>query len=42
MQAYLAKLPTSVRAQMLKLRDAIRLAAPEAIESLVMECRASH
>ena len=33
MHAYLAKLPTSRRTQVLKLRDAIRLAAPEAVES---------
>ena len=32
-QTYLAKLPTSLRAQVLKLRDAIRSAAPEAVES---------
>jgi uncharacterized protein YdhG (YjbR/CyaY superfamily) len=32
-QTYLAKLPASVRAQVLKLRDAIRSAAPEAVES---------
>ncbi|MBV8829988.1 MAG: DUF1801 domain-containing protein [Acidobacteriaceae bacterium] len=33
MQVYLAKLPASLRAQVLKLRDAIRSAAPEAVES---------
>lgn len=33
MQTYLAKLPASLRAQVLKLRDAIRSAAPEAVES---------
>jgi len=33
MRTYLAKLPTSLRAQVLKLRDAIRSAAPEAVES---------
>jgi uncharacterized protein YdhG (YjbR/CyaY superfamily) len=32
-QGYLAKLPTNLRAQVLKLRDAIRSAAPEAVES---------
>ncbi len=33
LQTYLAKLPTSLRAQVLKLRDTIRSAAPEAVES---------
>ncbi len=33
MQTYLAKLPPSLRAQALKLRDAIRSAAPQAVES---------
>jgi uncharacterized protein YdhG (YjbR/CyaY superfamily) len=33
MQAYLANRPASVRAQMLKLRDAIHSAAPKAVES---------
>jgi uncharacterized protein YdhG (YjbR/CyaY superfamily) len=33
MQTYLAKLPASLRRQVLKLRDAIRSAAPEAVES---------
>lgn len=33
MRTYLAKLPASVRAQMLKLRDAIQSAAPKAVES---------
>lgn len=33
MQTYLAKLPSSLRARVLKLRDAIRSAAPEAVES---------
>jgi len=33
MQTYLAKLPTSQRAQVMKLRDAIHSAAPEAVES---------
>jgi uncharacterized protein YdhG (YjbR/CyaY superfamily) len=33
MQTYLAKLPTSLRAQVLHLRDAIRSAASEAVES---------
>lgn len=33
MQNYLAKLPASQRAQVLKLRDAIHSAAPEAVES---------
>jgi uncharacterized protein YdhG (YjbR/CyaY superfamily) len=33
MQNYLAKLPASLRAQVLKLRDAIRSAAPETVES---------
>jgi hypothetical protein len=35
MQACLATLPASLRAQVLKLRDAIRAAAPEAVESFV-------
>jgi uncharacterized protein YdhG (YjbR/CyaY superfamily) len=33
MQTYLEKLPARVRAQVLKLRNAIRSAAPEAVES---------
>ncbi|HTU45592.1 MAG TPA: DUF1801 domain-containing protein [Bryobacteraceae bacterium] len=33
MQNYLAKLPASQRTQLLKLRDAIHSAAPEAVES---------
>jgi uncharacterized protein YdhG (YjbR/CyaY superfamily) len=33
MQTYLAKLPASLRVQVLKLRDAIRSAAPKAVES---------
>lgn len=33
MQSYLAKLPARLRAQVLKVRDAIRSAAPEAVES---------
>ena len=33
MQAYLATLPASLRVQVLKLRDAIRSAAPKAVES---------
>ena len=33
-QTYLAKLPAGVRKQVLKMREAIRLAAPEAAESL--------
>jgi uncharacterized protein YdhG (YjbR/CyaY superfamily) len=32
-QTYFAKLPADLRAQLLKLRDAIRSAAPEAVES---------
>jgi uncharacterized protein YdhG (YjbR/CyaY superfamily) len=33
MQTYVSKLPARARAQVLQLRDAIRLAAPEAVES---------
>jgi uncharacterized protein YdhG (YjbR/CyaY superfamily) len=33
MQSYLAKLPARLRSEVLKLRDAIRSAAPEAVES---------